>query len=464
LSTRWNRMLEVLDRAETGPICTEKDFDLKILAPQIKELTKTYEIKYDPETPVPADDSLADAVFNAALELYLKSGTLCISSQRRIIFEENEIKEALRSAPRQVAFGTGRDLRVMTNRRIRDSIPPFCLNSGGCSISEDVYVKVIQSIVQNPLADTASGGLGLDTIYGVKPKANSPMEILASIWNVILIKEAARRAGRPGIGFHNVHGTGLTDASFIAAYRPEFGVGPGDGAAIASLAELKTDYNTLNKVTCFLQSDCHMGNIYVPLMGGYAGGAEGTAIVSLAHHLEGLVVHQADYSDLAPLHIRYSCTTARETLWVASVVGQALSRNTHLLTASEAITAAGPCTEMVLLETAAMSTVGTASGININNTSAAKSQYLDRNTGMECKFGSEVGHATTGMSRNDANEFVRELLVKYEDKIEKPPLGRTFQECYDLKTVKPTAGHLEIYDRTRRQLEDLGLNFSVGRE
>jgi hypothetical protein len=38
-------------------------FDPKILAPEIKELTKAYEIKYDPETSVPADDSLADAVF-----------------------------------------------------------------------------------------------------------------------------------------------------------------------------------------------------------------------------------------------------------------------------------------------------------------------------------------------------------------------------------------------------------------
>ena len=457
-------MLDVLNKVETGPVCTEKDFDLKILAPKIKQLVKAYEIKYDPETPIPADNGLADAIFNAAVDLYVESGTLCLSNRRRIIFEDSEIKEGLKSAPSQIAFGEGRDIRVMRSRRIGDSHPPFCLNSGGCSISEEVYVKVIQSIVQNPLADTASGGLGLDTIYGLRPKADSPTEILASIWNVILIKEAARRAGRPGIGFHNVHGTGLTDASFIAAFRPEFGIGPGDAAAIASLAELKTDYNTLNKAVFFLQSASHLGNIYVPLMGGYAGGAEGTAIVSLAHHLQGLLVHQADYSDLAPLHLRYSCTTTRETLWVASVVGQALSRNTHLLTACEAITAAGPCTEMVLLETAAMSTVGSASGININNASAAKSQYLDRNTGMECEFGSEVGHATAGMGRKDASDLVREFLLRYEDKIQEPPLGHTFQECYDLKTVKPSMNYLEIYNRTRKQLEDLGLNLSADGE
>lgn len=453
-------MLNVLDKVETGPICTERDFDLKILAPKIKQLTKEYDIKYNPQDPVPADDSLADAVFNAAVDLFLESGTLCLSTQRRIIFEDTEIKEALKDAPSRITFGEGRDARVMASRRIGDESPPFCLNSGGCSISEDVYVKVIQSIVQNPLADTASGGLGLDTIYGVKPKADSPMEIIASMWNLILIKEAARRAGRPTIGFHNIHGTGLTDASFIAAYRPEFGVGSGDGVAIASLAELKTDYNTLNKVAYFLQFDSHLGNIYVPLFGGYAGGAEGTAIVTLAHHLQGLLVHQADYSDFAPLDFRYSCSTVRETLWVASIVGQAVSRNTHLLTACEAITAAGPCTEMVLHEIAAMSTAGTASGISINNASAAKSQYLDRNTGMECRFGSEIGHAAAGISRKDANELVGRLLLEYEDKIKNPPLGRTFQECYDLRTVRPSKEYLDIYDKTRKKLEDFGLSFS----
>ena len=456
-----SRMLDVLRKAETGPICEEKNFDLKILALKIKGLIGEYDIKYNPENPIPADDSLADDIFNAALDLYLETGTLCLDTRRRIMFEESEIREALRDAPSKITFGEGKDMRVMTNRRIGDKSPPFCFTSGGCSVSEDVYVKVIQSLVQNPLADTASGGLGLDTIYGIKPKANSPVEILASIWNLILAKEAARKAGRPGIGFHVIHGTGLTDASFIAAYRPEFGVRPGDGVAVASLGEIKTDYNTLNKVTYFLQFGNRLGNIYVPLMGGYAGGPEGTAIVTVAHHLQGLLVHQADYSDFPPFHLRYSCSTARETLWVASVVGQALSRNTHLLTACEAITAAGPCTDMVLYEVAAMSTVGAASGININNASAAKSQYLDRNTGMECRLGCEVGHGVAGITRNDANELVRQLLLEYEGKLGNPPLGRTFQECYDLVAVTPCEEYLQIYRKVRKRLEDFGVNFQT---
>jgi len=452
-------IIEVAKRAQEGPICLEKDFDLRVLTPKLNEVLKNYDIKFDPKIVVPSDNSLADDVFEAALDLYCYTGTYCITTRRRIIFDESEIKEALKNSPKQVTFGEGKEERAMTHRRIGDQNRPFCFTSGGCSVSEDVYVKLIQSYVQNPLADTASGGFPLNTIFGIKPKVESPTEILASIWNVILVKEGARRANRPNMGFHNILGSALTDAAFMAAARPEFGVRPVDGVLIASMSELKTDNSQLNKAAYFLQCCQNLGGVYVPLIGGFSGGSEGTAVVTLAHHLQGLLVHQVDYSDFAPLHFRYSCSTTRESLWVASIVGQALSGNTRLLTACEAITAAGPCTDMVLNEIAAMSIVGSASGIHINNASAAKSQYLDRNTGMEGRVGCEVGYAAAGMSRDAANDFVNKLLASYESRLEDPPLGLRFQECYDLTSVKPTEKYVKIHDKFIDKLEDWGLNF-----
>jgi len=456
---KLERMMKVVKRAQEGPICSERDFDLKVLAPKLNEILKEYDIKFDPKIVVPSDNSLADDVFEAALDLYCHTGTYCMTTRRRIIFEENEIKEALKNPPKQVTFGEGKEERVMTYRRIGDQKRPFCFTSGGCQVSEDVYVKLIQSYVQNPLADTASGGFPLNTIFGVMPKVGSPTEIFASIWNVILMKEGARRAGRPNMGVHNILGSALSDAAFIAAVKSEFGVRPVDGVLIASMSELKTDYSQLNKAAYFIQCNQNLGGVYVPLVRGISGGPEGTAVVTLAHHLQGLLIHQVDYSDFPPLDLRYSCSTTRESLWVASIVGQALSRNTRLLTACEAITAAGPCTNMVLDEIAAMSIVGAASGIHINNASAAKSQYLDRNTGMEGRVGCEVGYAAAGMKRDAANDFVNRLLASYESELVNPPLGLRFQECYDLTTVKPAQKYVEIHDNFINKLENLGLNF-----
>jgi methylamine--corrinoid protein Co-methyltransferase len=447
-----SRMIDVLRRAETGPICMERDFDLKILRLKLKELIKEHDIKYNPDNLVPDDNSLADAVFNAAVDLYLKTGTLCLSTHRQIKFEESEIKEALRNAPKVITFGEGQDTRDMSSRKVEDQMPPLCL--------KDIYVQVVQSYAQEPLADTVSGGCPLRTIFGMVPRAGSPAEVLASKYNVIYSKEGAKRAGRPLIGFHNLLGTALSEAAYISASQPELGVRPVDGNLIASLAELKTDYSQLTKALYYSeQKNVLIGAVYVPLMGGYAGGPEGTAIVTLAHHLQGLLVHQVAYSDFPVTHLKYSCSTARESLWVAGIVGQAISRNTHLLTATEAITAAGPCTEMCLYEIAANSIVGTVSGIHINSASAAKSQYLDRETGMEAKMGCEVGHAATGLKRANANELVNQIVSRYEQNLENPSLGSRFQDCYDLNTVKPSDEYKNIYLHVKKELQELGLKF-----
>lgn len=458
-----NKVLEVMRRAETGPITLENHFDLKILSAKAKEVVKEYDIRFsnDPTIVIPSDNSLADSLFQAAVDLYLETGTYCMTTHRQIKFDDAEIKNALQNAPKEITFGSSDDTRVMTSRSIEDQTPPLCLTSGGCEISEEIYIQLIQSYAQEPLADTVSGGFPLHTIKGIEPKPGTPAEILASIYNIKYAKEGARRAGRPSLGFHNLLGSALSASGYIAATQPEYGVRPVDGNLIASMAELKTDYAQLSKALYYTERDnVLIGAVYVPLMGGYGGGPEGTAVVTLAHHLQGLMVHNVSYSDFPALHLQHSCSTTRETLWIAAIVGQALSRNTHLLSATEAITAAGPCTSMCLYEVAANAIVGTVSGIHINSASAAKSQYLDRESGMEARIGCEVGHAATGMKRDNANELVNSILSKYQQNLSNPPLGKTFQECYDLNTVQPSDEHTTIYNQVKSELQDLGLNVS----
>jgi hypothetical protein len=68
--------MSVLRRSETGPLVTEKDFDRRVLVPEIKRVVKEYDIKYDPETPVPSDDSLAKDIWNAGMDydIYRRRG------------------------------------------------------------------------------------------------------------------------------------------------------------------------------------------------------------------------------------------------------------------------------------------------------------------------------------------------------------------------------------------------------
>ena len=53
---------------------------------------------YDPDSIVPTDDSLLDDVFEAGMTLLLDAGFFCADTNRIIEFNEDEVKDALRSA------------------------------------------------------------------------------------------------------------------------------------------------------------------------------------------------------------------------------------------------------------------------------------------------------------------------------------------------------------------------------
>ncbi len=61
------------------------------------------------------------------------------------------------------------------------------------------------------------------------------------------------------------------------------------------------------------------------------------------------------------------------------------------------------------------------------------------------------------MKVSDLNEIIEKLVSGYEQHYNDAPAGLRFQECYDVKTVKPTAEYLQVYDNAMQQLRDAGL-------
>jgi methylamine--corrinoid protein Co-methyltransferase len=114
---------------------------------------------------------------------------------------------------------------------------------------------------------------------------------------------------------------------------------------------------------------------------------------------------------------------------------------------------------MCLYETAASVTAAVVSGLSIEALGVATNKYEDRMTPMEPRLSAEVAHAVAGMKRSEANEIVKGLLSKYMDKIKDPPLGKKFQECFDIQRGKPSDAYIEIYDKVKRELQDMGIKF-----
>ncbi|MFX0122999.1 MAG: monomethylamine:corrinoid methyltransferase [Candidatus Hodarchaeota archaeon] len=453
------RINEVLDRAQNGPVCLEKDYDLKLLVPELRRVIKEYDIAFDPATPVPEDPSLADSLWEAGIDLYLKIGTLCTDTHRRILFSEEEIKEALGNFPGKFTLGFGRDSRELTCRQIEDRKQPFCMFTPDITCDEDLFLPMSMAYLQEPLADGVCAPI-LDEIEGMPIRSGYPSEVKGAVAHAMMFREAARRVGRPGIFLKSV-GTAESDAAQISASNLEWGERLTDGRFVASITELKIDNSLLDKMIHFHTYGCFVGALAGPILGGYAGGPEGTAVVGIAYHLMGLLVNQGHFMVYFPFHLKHTCNTTRELLWVLSITYQSLARNSNLISLSASYAAAGPYTPMVLKEAATHALTSVVSGSNLWIMAVAKNRYKNYATPMEARFAGEVGYGVSNanLSRNDVNELVLTLLKTYEENIEDAPLGKNFRECYDVKRCKPDTEYSDLYHNIRKELEDLGVPF-----
>jgi len=242
---------------------------------------------------------------------------------------------------------------------------------------------------------------------------------------------------------------------------------PCDNHEVSQLCELKIDIEALTFAAHYkINGDIIMVE-QMPIMGGWAGGIEQTAIVGTATHLNTPTLIGGDWHLDGPTHVRWGITTARETLLIAAYVNRAIERHHHLLTGNQYYTAAGPCTEMCLLEAAGQAVTDTASGREImSGCASAKGTRLDYTTPIEARMMAYAARAVAGMDVEKVNHLLDKLVTHYEGTGEKrnfntAPLGKTFQECYDVVTLEPTDEHLQVLGQAMKTMEKIGFEFKL---
>ena len=197
----------------------------------------------------------------------------------------------------------------------------------------------------------------------------------------------------------------------------------------------------------------------MPMFGGYCGGIEETAICDVAATLASYALMDCDIHLDGPIHIRWGTTTTRETLQIAAHSAAAIDLNTDLLLGNQYYTLAGPCTEMCLLETAAQAITDTASGRElISGAASSKGVVKDRTTGMEARMMGEAAISAAGMDIQEANAVLDNLVSLYERNFSRPPVGKRFQDCYDITSVTPSKEYLKVYEKAIYTLNKCGLD------
>ncbi|MEM3507040.1 MAG: monomethylamine:corrinoid methyltransferase [Candidatus Bathyarchaeia archaeon] len=455
--------LDVLEKAESGPICEEKEWNMKLLPKKVSEKVKEYDIKFDREMLIPNDDDLIDNVFKAGFELALELGILCTSTERRIIFSEEELKTAIREAPFECVLGRGPD-KVIMKRRMPEE-PSFIFNfigPLGTPVSEELFIPVCYSYMKERVIDGITGPT-LAKIYGREIMAGTPMEVLAAKMDMRLLRESASRANRKWMPVQVVE-TSLTAIGYISGCSVNVGAFPEDMHLTPLISELKTNYDQLAKVAHSLSMNANINGYTHPMIGGYVGGPEGSAITTVAACLLSRATHFSNMPGHFAHDVRYQANTSRESIWAESLSHQAISRNTHILVGGGSSPCAGPCTEMLLYETAATSIANVISGSAwLCGVRSATGIYENYCSGLEGKFAGELtrAFAKSGFKRSDTNELIKKLVKYYEDKLRNPPKGMAFQECYDVKACEPSLEWAEIYKKIKKELIDLGVRFDI---
>ncbi len=449
---------EIIRRALNGTYCAEQDFAMKVLVPKLKAIIKKYDIRYDPETPVPSDDALADRVFEAGLELCAEVGCYCKDTSRIMRFTPAEIREALRDAPVSPVFGEGCDRLAMPVRKPESADPPYCfLGAGGAiSSSEDVYVRLVEGYGRNPLINSVTCPT-LTRINGMEVVARTPLELLACIRSVELARAALRRAQRPGLPIMNSIATAVTAAGKITGSA--FGLRDTDAWVVGFTSPFQAPFERLNEVAYILARGGQILGETGEIMGGYVGGPEGVAVSNVAYHVLAILVYRSSVHLTFPIDFRYGCNSSWEIMWPINVSTQAISRNSRMSMMNITYVAAGPMTDMVFYETAAAKIGRVASGGHIEFGGVAKAVNLDTFTPLEPRFASEVVHAAAGLSRAEANELVKRLVPKYRDRLANPPKGAKFQDCFDWDSIEPRPEYLDLYGRIKDELAGYGLRF-----
>lgn len=452
--------LDFMERAITGPILSENDFNMKVLIPNVRKIVKEFDIQYDPKDPVPSDNESADRLFEGAIEFLAKTGVYCDATNRIITIDRTEIVKAIESLPQGATFGEERDRRLFKSRKPEDKSPPWChVGTGIVASSEEIAMAQVEGYGSIPEANSISIP-AFNRVRGMSVIGGSPLEIHATINSIQAGRKALWRCGRPGLPILNLISSATTAMATIAGTYPTFGLRPSDGWLIDVIAEMKVNFETLNRLAFILITGGNIGSAALPILGGYGGGPAGTALLMTVYYLLGVLLFRGVYHLTGPIHFSHGCSTTRDCLWVFSVVGRATSRHTRYPAIGLGYGVAGPCTKIYFYEAAAVNLCCVTSGYGgVQTVHPAKAVIDDGVTPMEALFNVETAYAVTGMKTNKASELVDRLLGKYEKEIENAPAGKRYQECYDLRTGSPLDDYVRIYNDVKEELAKMGIPY-----
>ena len=441
------------DRSLNGPVKKAEDFDLEF-SMKIRELVSKYEIKFNPEELI-ADDKIADAVFNAGVELLADIGLYHLNTQRVITYTKEEILEFVKeinAAPANITMGRGEDEFTIAYRTSEDTTPPALYGGAAGTIQEYEFLPFVQSFAQESSIKGMGISGGIVKVGDIEPKAGTVSEIVCAQWEQQQLNEVLNRVGRPGMSL-GLLCTASTVGATMQCVDNEFRHNKNTHIGVHIIPEQKIDWDRL-----LLSHFCQDHRIVpwqsaMSLIGGLCRDAADAAVGLMANVLGHISYAHGSMCSLFPTNINGSWAN-HATIWTACAVNRACERNLHIATG----TAIAPHTPWGrrpegFFQSVLQAIAFTASGLGY--------AWIAGGSGFESAKVGEVMDATAGMKKEKANRIVQQMLKKFDEKVKAigtiPDGPADIQDIYDLETVKPREDYLDAFYRIRDELVDLGM-------
>ena len=198
-ATRPLTVTDVYERFVKGKKVPESEWDYTIIPQNLTALKEKYKINFG-DTIIPEDAEVKNALFQAGLEMLVETGFYCQDLGRVMKVTEEEVWEGIKKTPKKLILGEGRDIARFYPRHGNSPVKPIIQGGPtGSPVSEDMFIKIMQSYAQEAVIDDLVDGV-MNTVEGKPSKSGTPYEIRATMQELRMTKEARTRAGRPGLG------------------------------------------------------------------------------------------------------------------------------------------------------------------------------------------------------------------------------------------------------------------------
>jgi methylamine--corrinoid protein Co-methyltransferase len=440
---------DMLDRTTTGPIMREEEFETELFPTVMADIVARHQITCDPDEPIMSDPDMADAIFQAGVELLLEVGLYCKDTKRIVKFTEAEIQEVIHSRRHEVTLGKDRDAITLKPRAPGDRQHPYTFfPAGALTRKVDLYRQYALTVAQEPTCD----GLIPIPLIGIgdtKLAAGTPAQTLLCLTEAQIMNEVATWVGRPGL-FLGIPMSATTPITLMSAFSSGLYNKYNCCMPVQVLQDMRINYDRFNQAYFAKQHGIQPWMSSSPTLYAYLTGPEQGAVEIIAHTLAMMAYSDGTLTQAMSVSV-HGTYTGNDITWCNSAAALAAERNLEMPWLSFGGTGnpLGPLDDDAWYGTAVACITACISGM--------EGMWLAGGAdGLAARWAGEMARAAAGLEVGDGIAMIKEIAKK--ERKPNPPKVR-LNDLYDLETLRPREEYLDQYRKFTKIMRDMGLDY-----